>query len=102
MHVCLEDNEYSKVVLFDLAKVCERIEFLHLPYTSVAPYVSFNQHTFVPGRSTATDLSIIVHDIAQCLEADQRIDVIYTNFMGAFESVNHDLLLRQSRENGLQ
>ena len=54
-----------------------------------------NQHGFRVGKSTITNLMIYAHDIFKVFSEDGKVDAIYTDFSRAFDSVNHDLLIRK-------
>ena len=51
------------------------------------------QHGFVPGRSCMTQLLTVLRDWTNGLALGEIIDVIYTDFSKAFDSVPHVRLL---------
>lgn len=51
------------------------------------------QHGFVQGRSTVTNLLTFQSTILRSFDAGQQVDVIYTDFSKAFDKVNHCILL---------
>lgn len=55
--------------------------------------ISSQQHGFVKGRSTCTNLIELTSKIVSHFEKGQQTDVIYTDFSKAFDRVNHNLLL---------
>lgn len=57
----------------------------------ITPY----QHGFMPGRSTATNLMLLTHDIVRSMEGGSQCDVVYTDFSKAFDTVSHKLLIRK-------
>lgn len=75
----------------------------------MSSYISFHfkslvapeQHGFVKGRSTATNLASITQYIANTLEHRSQVDVIYLDFSKAFDRMNHSLLLSRLRGIGL-
>ena len=54
-----------------------------------------NHRGFRFGKSTITNLMIYAHDIFKVFSEDGKVDAIYTDFSRAFDSVNHDLLIRK-------
>ena len=57
------------------------------------------QHGFLSGKSCTTNLVNRTDDIACNLHNDKSIDIIYFDFVKAFDSVNHDLLLQKLKHN---
>ena len=51
------------------------------------------KHGFLPGKSTVSQLSQVVHHFAVALERRQQVDVIYLDFSKAFDRVSHKKLL---------
>lgn len=59
------------------------------------------QHGFVTGRSTSTNL-LISHDfIASALEDGSQIDAVYTDFKKAFDTVDHTILMAKLHRLGI-
>ena len=56
-------------------------------------YFSNNQFGFVKGRSTALQLLCVVDEWTSLLESGAQVDVIYTDFAKAFDTVPHGRLL---------
>ena len=54
-----------------------------------------NQHGFRLGKSCLTQLIPFVDNLAQALNNQSRVDVIYFDFTKAFDCVNHDLILKK-------
>ena len=54
---------------------------------------SNGQHEFVPGRSCLTQLLTVLRDWTNGMALGEIIDVIYTDFFKAFDSVSHVHLL---------
>ena len=52
-----------------------------------------NQHGFVPGRDCMTQLLLCLEEWTQLIEDGECIDIIYTDFKKAFDSVAHQRLL---------
>ena len=49
-----------------------------------------NQHGFISGRSTQTQLLQHYWDVFEALSEGVRIDTVYLDFAKAFDKVNHD------------
>lgn len=47
------------------------------------------------GRSTVTNLAVFNNYASAALDSDLQIDVIYTDFSKAFDSVDHNILFRK-------
>lgn len=57
--------------------------------------ISVFQHGFVVGKSTATNLTIMVNAIINNMEKGFQTDIIFTDFAKAFDRVNHKILLHK-------
>ena len=57
--------------------------------------VSKNQHAYLSGRSTTTNLVEYVSRLQQHMEKGDQVDAIYTDFSKAFDVIPHQLLLRK-------
>jgi len=53
---------------------------------------SIDQHGFFPGRSTATSHVVFVSYLHTAFELGNQVDVIYTDFSKAFDSIDHNAL----------
>ena len=60
------------------------------------------QHGFVPNRDCMTNLILALEDWAEALEFGYDIDVIYTDFAKAFDSVPHNRLLLKLQSLGIE
>jgi hypothetical protein len=60
-----------------------------------ASKLNTNQHGFLPNKSCTTQLLSFTDSIATALNALIRSDVVYFDFAKAFDSVNHDIILRK-------
>ena len=60
------------------------------------------QHGFVPNRDCVTNLLLALEDWAEALEFGYDIDVIYTDFAKAFDSVPHNRLLLKLKSLGIE
>ena len=59
----------------------------------ISTYIAQWQYGFLPGRSTMSQLSQVVHQFARALEMRRQVDVIYFDFSKAFDQVPHKKLL---------
>jgi len=57
--------------------------------------ISTHQHGFLKGRSTSTNLACLTQFVSSTLDAGAQVDVIYTDFAKAFDSVDHLVLLNK-------
>ena len=88
-------NNYRPIsILSNFSKVMEQVLYKPI-YYSVRPYISPYQHGFVKGRSTITNLSVLSQTLAQEIDNQGQIDVIYTDFSKAFDCIPHRILLRK-------
>eukprot|EP00102_Acyrthosiphon_pisum_P011327 XP_008180017.1 PREDICTED: RNA-directed DNA polymerase from mobile element jockey-like [Acyrthosiphon pisum] len=55
--------------------------------------LSIDQHGFFPGRSTATSHVVFASYLHAAFELGNQVDVIYTDFSKAFDSIDHNALL---------
>ena len=62
-------------------------------FNIISPHFSQWQHGFLPGKSTVSQLSQVVHQFGKALEKRQQVDVIYLDFPKAFDKVSHCKLL---------
>ena len=75
-------KQFEKVVRMKLMKLCEN-------------FINDNQHGFLPKKSCTTQMVAFTDSLAVALNDNFRVDTIYFDFMKAFDSVNHDLLLHK-------
>ena len=98
-----EPNNYRPISLTSvISKVMESILrdaiITHLMHNSL---VSDDQHGFVPGRDCMTQLLLCMEDWTSILDKNKPLDVIYTDFSKAFDSVAHNRLLLKLRSMGI-
>ena len=62
---------------------------------------SDKQHGFVPLRNCITNLLLCMEQWIKILESGDTVDVIYTDFAKAFDSVPHQRLLKKLKNNGV-
>lgn len=56
-------------------------------------FISYNQHGFLPGRSTTTNLVVFSKHCLEAFERRCQVDAVYTDFSKAFDKVCHAALL---------
>ena len=59
------------------------------------------QHGFVGGKSTITNLTIFKNFLSDSLDRGVQVDVIYTDFSKAFDQVDHSILLNKLKYYGI-
>ena len=59
------------------------------------------QHGFVPSGDCMTNLLLCIEKWIEILEEDDCVDVVYTDFSKAFDSVPHQRLLRKLKNHGI-
>ena len=59
--------------------------------------ISLNQHGFMKGRSTASNLTEFVYYAQSGLNVGAQVDVLYTDFTKAFDRVDHNILIHKLR-----
>ena len=90
-------EQYRPVSLTShIMKVFERVLkkniMLHLIKNNL---INQEQHGFVPGRSTQSQLLLHYKDIYEAMEEGVRMDTVFLDFAKAFDKVDHDLLLKK-------
>ncbi|XP_044005467.1 uncharacterized protein LOC122850374 [Aphidius gifuensis] len=85
-------NSRPITVLSALSKVFEKCMYSIL-YSYFKPFVSSQQHGFLPRRSTVTNLAILKEYIISAFECGCQVDVIYTDFSKAFDKVSFNELI---------
>ena len=71
-------------------------------YMSSNKLLSTAQHGFVPSRNCMTNLLLSMEDWATALEYGYSIDIIYTDFAKAFDSIPHKRLFAKLQSIGVQ
>ena len=59
------------------------------------------QHVFVPGRNCTTQLLLCIERWSKLVEDGHNIDIIYTDFSKAFDSVPHERLFSKLKSLGI-
>lgn len=86
------ENYRPVSILCTPAKVFEIILHNNI-FPHIKHYISVNQHGFMPSRSISTNLVNFVNFTSGALDCRNQVDVVYTDFSKAFDSVNHQKLL---------
>lgn len=84
------ENHRGIAIQSCLPKLLDRI-ITRMLYETLEPIISEQQHGFLKGRSTVTNLMEITQLIHSNLKKSQ-IDVIYFDFSKAFDQIRHDYL----------
>lgn len=96
-----EVTNYRPICLLNaFAKIFERLmhdKILEL----VVDRLDLNQHGFIKGRSTLTNLAVYLNFLAQALDIGSEVHSIYTDFTKAFDLVNFDILLLKLKNYGI-
>ena len=79
-------------IICNFSKILEIILYDHL-YAHVNSCLIPEQHGFVSGRSSVTNLVIKTQFISEALDQKGQVDVIYTDFSKAFDKLDHNILL---------
>ena len=86
-------SNYRGISLLDvLSKILERQVYNEI-FSIFCPHLTHWQHGYLPGKSTVSQLSQVVHQFANALERRQQVDVLHLNFSKAFDRVSHEKLL---------
>ena len=54
-----------------------------------------NQHGFLPRKSCTTQLINFTDNVSQAMNQSLRTDIVYFDFARAFDTVNHDIILKK-------
>ena len=73
-------------LLYIWGKVMERAIF-DIIFPIIKDQIYHLQHGFIKGRSTATQLIEVFHDINSVLDNSGQVDMVYLDFSKAFDSV---------------
>lgn len=79
--------------------------FEKIIYDNIFPIIKHvlinQQHGFTTKRSTETNLSELTYYIAEAMESNAQVDVVYTDYSKAFDKINHELLLYKLKTIGI-
>ena len=81
-------------LLCNFSKIFESILYKHI-YSSVAAFISFNQHGFMQRRSTVTNLACFTQFTTEILDESGQVDTIYLDFQKAFDQIDLFVLLEK-------
>ncbi|GBL86152.1 hypothetical protein AVEN_89174-1 [Araneus ventricosus] len=91
-------NYQPIAILSPMSKIFESIIHKRL-FHQVKNLISPSQHGFIPKRSTATNLFCLTNKIISSFQIGSQLDVIYTDFSKALDSIDFGILL--NKLNGL-
>lgn len=88
-------NNYRPIsILNNFSKVMEMLIYNSI-YTNIRSRISPEQHGFIKNRSTVTNLACFTQFVSESFDIRGQVDVIYTDFSRAFDSIDHGLLLHK-------
>ncbi|GBN55958.1 hypothetical protein AVEN_148959-1 [Araneus ventricosus] len=88
------ENYRPIAILSPFSKIFESIIHKKL-YNQVKNLISTSQHGFIPKRSTTTNLFCLTDKIISSFESGSQLDVIYTDFSKAFDSIDFGILFKK-------
>ena len=86
-------------ILNAIPKLFEKLVTSYV-YNFLQSHLFEAQHDFVPKKSACTNLLIMKKTIIDAMEDFAQVDVIYTDFSKAFDSVNHKILISKLEKIG--
>ena len=89
-------DNYRPVSLLPISKILEKVVCDSL-LPACLPVLPASQHGFIPKRSCITNLSCFLEHCWTSINLGKQTDAVYTDFLSAFTSVNHVLLLHKLR-----
>ncbi|CAH1975592.1 unnamed protein product, partial [Acanthoscelides obtectus] len=87
-------------ILCNFSKALEILIYNRL-YHHVSRKICVQQHGFMKGRSTVSNLMNFTQTIAENIDRGLQTDVVYTDFSKAFDRVDHRMLLHKLKSHGL-
>ena len=79
-------------LLEQLSKILEKGVY-NVVFEFFSNKITTSQHGFYPRRSCATQLTQVVHLLAQSMDNKQQVDLVYLDFAKAFDRVPHSKLI---------
>ena len=70
-------------------------------YDHIHENINKAQHGFLHGRSRVTQLLTTLHHVGQLLDNNVQTDIIFLEFAKAFDSVDHIILLKKLKSDGI-
>lgn len=89
----------SKLCVF--VKILEKIVYAQV-YSALKLSFSENQHGFLRGRSTSSNLTVCSDYLSECMSQRSQVDVIYTDYSKCFDRIDHLILLRKLLSVGIR
>ena len=90
-----EIGNYRPITLINnFAKILEIVLYSQT-YPHIVSRLTPQQHGFVKGKSTVTNLFIKTQYLADCLDKRSQVDCAYADFSKAFDRINHAMLLNK-------
>ena len=86
-------------IICNFSKLFEIVLYNHI-YFQIKNTISIIQHGFVKGRSTTTNLFVLVQYLSEVLDRNGQVDVGYLDIHKAFDTIDHNLLLQKLRTMG--
>ena len=93
------DNYRPVAIMSAIPKMLDSI-FCNKLKSLIGNLISDQQHGFMNGRSTVTNLSIFTNYLFSCIKIKSQIDTIYLDFKKAFDLVSHEVLLLKMKGYG--
>lgn len=87
-------------IICNFAKIFESVIYSSI-YFNTKSLISLHQHGFVRGRSTISNLTSLTQFTCQELDNQGQVDVIYTDFSKAFDTIDHGFLMNKLYALGL-
>ena len=97
----LAENYRPISLLCILSKVLERRVCIKL-YHHIKQFVSPFQHGFWRSRSCVTQLLSVLNTIGHHLDKNIQTDVVYLDFVKAFDSVDHSVMFQRLKRYGVE
>lgn len=96
----LATNYRGVAIIPTIGKLFEKI-VCSLLISHFKSYITLRQHGFMKGRSTVTNLMEFTQAGLDTIESGLQLDVIYTDFLKAFDRVDHSILVRKLERIGV-